>query len=105
MVMKREALEELFKPLHPTRAGNKMLAESPEADALTLLCSRFASTVIDVYLGMPGSLKTKNDFLNHAWKAFVIGVGAFDEHVIKASVFVEKATIPDIAEGKEITSD
>ena len=94
----KKDLSELFRPLNPDSVHDKI--EHKKIFALSELNDIFASAVIQVALEMEPGSPEKHEFLNNAWRAYVIGMGYFGEHVITPEFMLKAMSLPNLIKGQ-----
>ena len=102
--MKRETISQFLTPVNPHSVRRKI--DSGEVPALADLNDTFAEVVIRIADDMPRDMpNARVAFVNYAWKAYVIAMGAFGEHVIQPKMLAEKVDIPNMVEHNPLPSD
>ena len=77
----REKLRELFKEDTPPELDNK--ARTHRYESINHLNNIFKQAVIQAATDIPDDCKEElNEFLKHAWKAYVIAMSTHDMHII-----------------------
>ena len=93
----QDSLSEFFRPLNPDSARIKI--DHHGISALAELNDIFASAVIKVALEMEPGSPEKHEFINNAWRAYVIGMGYFGEHVITPDFMIKAMSLPNLIKG------
>ena len=94
----QEGLSDFFRPLNPDSVRIKI--EHHGISALAELNDNFASAVIKVALEMEPGSPEKHEFLNNAWRAYVIGMGSFGEHVLTPEFMLKAISLPNLIKGR-----